>query len=131
MNTSKVEVEVKSRSEFLPKCRISQNRNDCHKFSNVKTLIRKLQCIHVIHSQIDCIPATLFCYVTFYFSLCSECGRIVTSYLQCRAVIPKVGRTPHRWARRKCCGDWRFFSSLPNFFFLTYLNRYKGIFAYY
>ena len=43
------------------------------------------------------------------------------------AVIPKVGCTPHRWARRKFCGAWRFFSSLPKKIFLTYLNRYKGI----
>ena len=32
------------------------------------------------------------------------------------SVIPKVGRTPHRWASRKFCGAWRFFTSLPNFF---------------
>ena len=35
-----------------------------------------------------------------------------------KAVIPNVGRTPHRWGLEKIWWAGRFFSSLPNFFFL-------------
>ena len=66
-------------------------------------------------------------YVNVLKHIYKQAKSFIRLHKDSKPVIPKVGRTPHRWARRKFCGAWRFFSSLPKKKFLTYLNRYKGI----